>query len=408
MVGAPARGMVQVGPLRPFPFQATYAVGSLRPDHLSRGEQDDVVRVAYDRWKERYLVEAGLDAVGNPLYRIAFGRPETENYWVTVSEGQGYGMVIVAYLAGHDPAARSLFDGLWRFARANPSAIEPRLMSWRVPPGEGSGQDSAFDGDCDIAFGLLLADAQWGSSGQIDYVAAAREVIAGMLAATIGPRSRLPMLGDWVEPDGVTYNQNTPRTSDFMLGQFRVFQQATGDAVWGEVVAACHRVTSSLQKRYSPETGLLPDFVQPISVINRNPRPADPNFLEGPHDDAFGYNAGRTPWRLGVDALVSGNALSRAQASAMAAWAEEATGGDPHALSPGYHLDGEPLDPEGDFTTFFAAPLGVAAMTLESGQAWLNAIFDAVTDHPEDYYEDTVTLLCLLVMTGNWWDPVGA
>jgi hypothetical protein len=213
------------------------------------------------------------------------------------------------------------------------------------------------------------------------------------------------MLGDWVEADGATYNEDTPRTSDFMLGHFRAFEQATGDPVWDEVVAACHRVTSSLQRRYSPVTSLLPDFVQPVSAINRNPRPADPNFLEGPHDDAFGYNAGRTPWRLGVDALLSGDDLSRSQARAMSAWAEGATGGDPHALRPGYYLDGQPIDPNGTFTTFFAAPLGVAAMTMRSGQDWLNAIFDAVADRSEDYYEDSVTLLCLLVMTGNWWDP---
>jgi len=41
-------------------------------------------------------------------------------------------------------------------------------------------EDSATDGDLDIAFGLLLADAQWGSSGAIDYHQAARDVIADM------------------------------------------------------------------------------------------------------------------------------------------------------------------------------------------------------------------------------------
>jgi endo-1,4-beta-D-glucanase Y len=404
-MGSPMSGAAQDGWRRPFPTQTSYAEGSLRPDHRSQEEQDDVVRAAYERWKERYFVEAGYDAIGNPLYRIAFGRPESENYWVTVSEGQGYGMVIVAYLAGHDPNARSLFDGLWRFARANPSAVEPRLMSWRVPPGDGRGQDSAFDGDCDIAYGLLLADAQWGSDGPIDYATEAREVIAGMLAATVGPSSRLPMLGDWVEADGAWYNEYTPRTSDFMPGHFRAFQRATDDPWWEEVVAACHQVVSSLQQHYSPETGLLPDFVQPVSDTNRSPRPANPDFLEGPHDDAFGYNAGRTPWRLGVDALLSGDERSRSQAGAMAAWAEGATGGDPHALSTGYFLDGQPIDPDGGFTTFFAAPLGVAAMTTEFGQAWLNALFDSVADRSEGYYEDSVTLLCLLVMTGNWWDP---
>ena len=41
-------------------------------------------------------------------------------------------------------------------------------MGWEVPPDEPGGTDSAFDGDCDIAYALLLADAQWGSAGAID------------------------------------------------------------------------------------------------------------------------------------------------------------------------------------------------------------------------------------------------
>ena len=70
---------------------------------------------------------------------------------------------------------------------------------------------------------------------------------------------------------------------------------------------------------------------------------------------------------------------------------------------PATELDGDPLDTY--FTTFFAAPLGVAAMVTTGQQQWLNDIYDAVYDVQEDYYEDSVTLLCLLVMTGNFWDP---
>ena len=39
---------------------------------------------------------------------------------------------------------------------------------------------SATDGDLDIAFGLLLADKQWGSAGAINYLAEARKVIAAI------------------------------------------------------------------------------------------------------------------------------------------------------------------------------------------------------------------------------------
>ena len=57
------------------------------------------------------------------------------------------------------------------------------------------------------------------------------------------------------------------------------------------------------------------------------------------------------------------------------------------------------------FTIVFAALLGVAAMTEPTRQTWLNVLFDAVATTHEDYYEDSVTLLSLLVMTTNYWDP---
>jgi hypothetical protein len=68
-------------------------------------------------------------------------------------------------------------------------------------------------------------------------------------------------------------------------------------------------------------------------------------------------------------------------------------------------LDGTPIPPAEYFTTFFASPLGVAAMCTPGQQDWLNAIYDTVRDGEEGYYEDSVTLLCMLVMTHNFWDP---
>jgi endo-1,4-beta-D-glucanase Y len=288
--------------------------------------------------------------------------------------------------------------------RDNPSEIDDRLMNWHVPP-DPNGSDSAFDGDCDVAYALLLAGAQWGSDGEIDYRAAAGDVIAGILESTIGPSSRLPLLGDWVDPNGETYNQDTPRTSDFMPGHFRAFGRATGDPVWEEVVAASQAVVTRLQETASPETGLLPDFVEPVSVTDRSPRPADPNFLEDEGDGSYGYNAGRDPLRLGTDALLNADPVSLAHVRKISVWAAEAVAGDPEQIRAGYELDGAPSPGSDYFTTFFAAPLGVAAMTMPDQQQWLNDLYHAVYDRTEGYYEDSVTLLCLLVMTGNFWDP---
>jgi hypothetical protein len=44
-------------------------------------------------------------------------------------------------------------------------------------------------------------------------------------------------------------------------------------------------------------------------------------------------------------------------------------------------------------------------MNTPGQQEWLNAVYDAVYGRHENYYEDTVNLLCLLVMSGNFWSP---
>ena len=386
--------------LRPFPQHLTD--GEVRPSQWSQGQLDAHVRAFYDRWKSRYLV-ALVGSDGNQQYRVAFGRSGDKRK-VTVSEGQGYGMVIAATMAGHDPNAQRICEGLWRFARAHPSKIDNRLMDWRVPGGEGD--DSAFDGDADLAYGLLLADAQWGSSGAIDFRAESNRTLAGILASTIGPQSRLPMLGDWVKPNDSKYSQYTPRSSDLMTGHFRTWARASGANVWNEVAARSQETIGALQAGYAPGTGLLPDFIQPLSAQNHSPRPADATFLEGPNDGSYSYNAGRDPWRIGADALLHGDATSAAQAAKIARWANTTTGGNPRAFRSGYTLNGTPLPDSNYFSIFFVAPLGVAAMCDPGLQTWLNAIYATViATTNEDYYEESVALLCLLLMTGNFRDP---
>src|SRR5512141_506549 len=117
-------------PRRPFPQHTRYASGTLRLDRRTQAQQDDDVRAYYDAWKRDFLVPAGNAADGSPLYRVTVGFLNPSR---TVSGGQGYGMMIVALMAGHDPDAQTLLDGLWRFARKFPSDIDSRLMSFEVP-----------------------------------------------------------------------------------------------------------------------------------------------------------------------------------------------------------------------------------------------------------------------------------
>ena len=336
------------------------------------------------------------------MYRIAFGKNQP-GFDRTVSEGQGYGMIIVPLMAGYDQEARAIFDGLWEFVRSHPSEADPRLMDWNIPDTE-HGNVSAFDGDADIAYGLLLADAQWGSNGRINYKAEAETVIRGILESTIGPDSHLPILGDWADFNGEVYNQYTPRSSDFMLVNFRAFAEATNNPVWQDVISKSQNVMKTIQTDYSPQSGLMPDFIV-LTGDAHLPQPAAPGFLEGPHDGHFNYNAGRVPWRVGSDALLNNDLISRAIAQNISYWIEASANGNPANIRAGYDLDGNPLPNSDYFTTFFVAPMGVAAMNDPGQQEWLNAVYDSVYDRHIDYYEDSVNLLCLLVMSGNAWTP---
>jgi endo-1,4-beta-D-glucanase Y len=317
-------------------------------------------------------------------------------------------MIIAVLMAGHDSEAQTIFDGLWEFSKDHPSSIDSRLMDFYVEADEGPdpyGDDSAFDGDADMAYALLLAEQQWGNEGRFDYRAEVLQVLQGVLESTIGPASQLPMLGDWVVPDGTPYSQYSPRSSDFMPEHFRSFFAASGQPAWLEVVSASQSAVELAQLAYSPVTGLLPDFFESVSASDPNLRPASPDFLEGPNDGFYYYNALRVPFRIGIDALLAGDYTSRLQARRIGLWAQSATAGDPSNLNAGYRLDGSPL-PEGNyFTTAFAAPLGVAALLEPAQQSWLNELYDAVRQSDESYYEDSISLLCLLVMTGNYWSP---
>jgi endo-1,4-beta-D-glucanase Y len=392
-------------PLRPFPQHVLYAPGKTKPNPVSQLQLDNDARALYTAWKSRYVVQMGTEPDGHPRYRVRAGRQASDP---TVSEGQGYGLMLAALFAGYDANAQILFDGLWEFALDHASSIDARLMDWYVPANEGSdpnGDDSAFDGDCDAAFALLLAEEQWGNGGRFDYHAEAARVLAGVLQSTIGPQSRLPMLGDWVDPNDVTYNQFAPRASDLMLDHFRAFQRWSGSASWGQVTSASTACATAIVRHFSLSTALLPDFIVPTSPTNTTPKPAPPNYLEGPYDGDYSYNSCRVPWRLATDALINGNGLVLRVVRRNVMWLHNATAANPNAIRAGYHLNGSPLPGSNYFTTAFAAPFAVAAMTQPSEQTFLNALYDSVKASDEDYYEDSLSLLCMLVLTGNWWDP---
>ncbi len=373
-----------------------YAAGSILPSHLPADQLDDAVRDFYDAWKPLYL-KAGC---GTGRWYVESGHSDR----LTVSEAHGYGMLILVYMAGHEPNARTMFDGMVRFYQDHPSDITPALMSWSQDRScdNNDGANSATDGDLDIAYALLLADKQWSSGGTINYRAEAEAIIDAIRAAEVDASASYVRLGDWTSA-GQFYDAT--RSSDFMPAHFASFAAATGDSSWTQIATRSYQIMQAVQTGFAPQTGLLPDFIASAAT---SPRPVNGQFLENPSDGSYSYNACRDPWRIAMDFLINGDTRAKAVAQRMTTWIKTRTGGDPAAILPGYSLAGNGLG--GNYLDLaFVAPFGVAAMVDGGNQTWLNRTWDTVAGERDGgYYADTIAMLSLIAMSGNWWSPEAA
>ena len=384
----------------PFGSHTTsYAAGTIKPS-TAQSTMDSATLAFYSKWKARYLVSAC--GSGN-----AITSPDADHPFV--AEAQGYGLELFALMAGADSDAQASFDSVLKFVLAHPSSITPGLLAAEQDSSCKSvnGSDSATDGDLAVAYGLLLADRQWGSAGAYNYKNLAVARINAIKAGEINPTTHLPLLGDWSSPGDKYYNATRP--SDFMIDHFRAFKAATGDATWDQVIAASSGLVTAQQNTYAPTTGLIADFV--VSTNTTSPKPAAANFLEGPTDGQYSYNSVRVPWHLGTDGAVFANAASKAPSQKLTAWIKAKVGNDPAKVRAGYKLDGTAtvsyLDPE------FVATLGPAAMNDPSNQAWLDAIWNytaasAAGSGIDTYYGSSLILQSMIVMSGNYWNPASS
>ncbi|MFC9596265.1 glycosyl hydrolase family 8 [Streptomyces sp. NPDC056944] len=383
------------GPAVPFGSHLRpYTAGTLKPTGTQSALDQKVVDY-YNKWKAAFVRQN----CGNGWYQVI--SPDADHPYV--AEAQGYGMVVTATMAGADPDAKKIFDGLVKWKIDHPSSVNPNLLAAEQDTACKSvnGGDGATDGDMDVAYGLLLADKQWGSTGTYNYKDLALKHIAAIKKDEVNPTTKLLKLGDW-SGSGDQYYYIT-RTSDWMVDHFRAFRAASGDTGWDSVRSAHQTQITRLQSTYASGTGLLPDFVVDT---NTTPRPAPGQVLEDPNDGAYWWNACRTPWRIADDAVTSGDTTSLAAARKVNGWIKTKTGGDPNKIAVGYKLNGTQIS-SGSEAAFFA-PFAVAAMTDPGSQAWLDALWNKMVATPVDtssYFSASIQLQVMITASGNHWVP---
>src|SRR6185437_13006083 len=104
---------VQAQPVsKPFPQHVSYHKGTIKPNHISQQQLDRLTLSFYEQWKKRYVKAACVPG----QYYIWFERNGEKQ---SVSEGQGYGMMITSLMAGADPSAKATYNGLFNFYKAH-------------------------------------------------------------------------------------------------------------------------------------------------------------------------------------------------------------------------------------------------------------------------------------------------
>ena len=325
---------------------------------------DADVTLAWANWKKAFVT-----AAGNAL-RVK--RPTNNND--TVSEGIGYGMMAAVYMAD-----RATLDGLWAYAQAR--LDENGVMNWHYDAGGNAldGGGGATDADEDMAFALVMADAQWPTGG---YGGAAKTLIGHLLDHEVESGTSILKPGDRFGGS----DQTNP--SYFAPAYYRVFASYTGESRWMGVVDASYTL---LNKCANPKTGLVPDWCNADGVAQRSSH--------------YSYDACRTPWRIALDACWNAEPRAQTYLARLSAFFGKIGAA---SIKDGYGLDGTPLGAANALA--FVGPAGASALpgpasTLtRDAYTRVKAVSRLAAGSGYDYYDASWGVLSLLLMTGNFAD----
>jgi endo-1,4-beta-D-glucanase Y len=390
--GSPSSSASAASAVHPFPTHVTYKVGVM--PSASASTRDAAVEKAYDSWKKTYLIN-GCDS--DEYYVSTKGDGDATNNG-PVSEGQGYGMVIVPLMAGYDSNAETEFSGLWNLVKAHKD--EYGLMQWQLDGKSckyysGGTPDSATDGDLDIGYGLLLAHQQWGG-----WTTALSNWLTAIYTHDVATDGHLKAEDD---SDDTT----DTRPSDDMLDHLRVFAAYDPSHNWAKVITRMEAITTEFTSKYSASSNLMSDFV--VNANTTSPKPAPADYQEDQPDNIVGYNSIRVPWHMGTDALENGStvaAVAYGVAKKESACLKGLSGGVPGDVHPHVNLNCTNYSgSDGDNSAEEAGDsIGPSAMAA-GDQTWTDAIWKQLATNPfgDGYYGESIKMLVYLVMAGDYW-----
>lgn len=373
------------GAVVPFGSNPGYGSNGILPANLPttgtyRKSQD--AADAYNEWKANYT-----EVCSNGI-RVKFDEPNR-----TVSEGIAYGMLLAAYAAD-----KNLFDGLWKYYKANSNGRG--VMHWRIDGCSGvSGQNGATDAELDAAWALLIAETQWPTAtNPYDYGNEANTLLNAVKQYEIASN------GQAINGDGWGFGDPCRNPSYQSPAYYRVFAQtnAANAGTWNSAISGGYAL---LNNNAHPTTGLVSDWSDPNGVRNT----CNPGGLGYAATNGYGYDACRNIWRMAQDVLWNGPTTASSASSILNKVTTWMNG-------KGASNVGGPLNQDGSnysgwarnatfVSTFALAPMAT------SNQVLLNDMYSQVKNTKDPiknstlsgYFGNTLRCVSLFMLTGNFW-----
>jgi endo-1,4-beta-D-glucanase Y len=391
--GGPWRGPAPATVGHNFPFPQNRASASCTYPQAYRNED---VQAAYAQWVHDTVVD-DPDSGG---FRVRRPQDPVLDADSTVSEGIGYGMIIAVYMDD-----QMHFDGFWKYEQKHLDTHN--LMNWYILANGQlgmNGANAASDADEDMAFALVMADRQWSGKGSLarNYIDYATDQIANVWNYDVvhTGNSHLMSGGD------SGWDWSCVNISYFAPAYYRVFAQIDGNtAGWDAVIKT---VYDTMDNALNPavnggqanhDNGLVPAWCH-------SEGPPNPSCPSGATN--YQYDSCRTPFRIALDWCWFGTAAAHDYLAKTSAFfsARGAT-----AITDGYDLNGTPHPQFGAAGGQSAAFVGPAAVGAMSDVAYQSFVDQAYTDVAGGqlliggrYYDESWTVMSLLMMTGNLLD----
>lgn len=382
-------GQINSGnPSVPFGSNSSYDYGMMPTNLPSSGTYGGSTEAAnaYNSFKNEFVENCGSNEA-----RVKFDQKTK-----TVSEGIAYTMLLSAYAADKD-----VFNRLWQYYKTRRNGNGVMHWKWNgcgTSNADREGVNGATDAELDAAMALIVADKQWGSSGQVHNYASDAVVLINAIKAHEVDGNTFNNGDGWGDAGGC---RNPSYQSPAYARVYESFLEAQGQnsSGWSAIADG----SANLLKINSERTnsGLPSNWCLTNGVPNNSCNASNTDPF------SFGYDAVRAPWREGTDYLWFGTSSMHNVVNTQIDFWKGKGGVNQVQGGNSFNQNGSGSgDKNGTFIGMVGAQ-SLASTTNSTNQSFVNTIYtkNKNTSANDGYFNRVMRCLGLFVQTGNFWNP---